>query len=150
MATTAQSPVVSKPDATVRKTYLNQRLSGAFSGLSSFMKNRKNWKLNRKQTEKELRRINSFAVHRDARKHFKRRPMFVDSINSIWQADLKELGSLAEYNNCNSFVLVVIDSFSKVAYTRMIKQKTAKYMIPAFKSIFREAKIRPQFLLTDR
>ena len=149
MAATAQSRVI-KPEATVRKSYLNQRLSGAFSGISSFMKNRKNWKLNRKQTEKELRKINAYAVHRDARKNFKRRPILVDSINSIWQSDLKDISNSAEFNNCNYFVLVVVDSFSKVAYTRMIKQKTAKYMIPAFKSIFKQAGARPQFLLTDR
>ena len=134
--------------AEIRRTYLNARNSGSFSGIDSFLKNRKKWK-NREEVEKELQKIQAYSVHKNARKKFKRRTVRVLFLNETWGSDLKDVSSIAEYNNCNNFILVVIDLFSKYAYTRMIKDKSNDSIIKAFKSIFREAKTSPAYLWTD-
>jgi len=133
-----------------RRTYLNQRLSGSFSGLSGFLKNRKILTGKREEAQKELQKIRAYSLHKDIKHKFKRRPILVNFINEIWSSDLKDIRSIAKYNNNNNFVLVVIDSLSKKAYTRMIKTKTPENVIRAFKSIFKEAGSKPVYLFTDR
>lgn len=134
--------------AEIRRTYLNARNSGSFSGIDSFLRNRKKWK-NKEEVEKELQKIQAYSVHKLARKKFKRRPVKVLFLNEVWGSDLRDVSSIAEYNNCNNFVLVVIDIFSKFAYTRMLKDKSNDSMIRAFKSVFREAGKTPSYLWTD-
>jgi len=74
----------------------------------------------------------------------------VNFINEIWCADLKDISTIAKYNNNNTFVLVVVDAFSKKAYTRLLKNKNAETMIQMFKSVLREAKAKPFYLFTDQ
>ena len=133
----------------IKRSYLNQRLSGSFSGVSGFVRNRKKWS-DKKEVEAELRKLNAYALHKDVRTKFKRRPTSVHLINEVWASDLKDVSSLAEYNNCNTFVLVVVDGFSKKGYARLLKSKRPADMIAAFTSIFKEAKAKPMYLFTDR
>ena len=133
----------------IRRSYLNQRFSGAFSGLSGFLRNRKTW-TNKKKVEKELKQLNAYSLHKDIRRKFKRRRVLFNFINQTWASDLKDISTIAEWNNCNYFVLIVVDAFSKKAYVRMLKNKSSKSMIRAFDSIFREAKTKPLNLFTDR
>ena len=133
----------------VKKSYLNQTLSGSFSGVSGFLKNRKKFK-DKQQVENELRKIRSFTLHKNIRRKFPRTPIKVLFLNETWSADLRDISNIKEHNNCNTFVLCVIDNFSKFAYTRPIKDKSADSMIKAFKSIFKEAGTTPSFLFTDQ
>ena len=134
--------------AEIRRTYLNARNSGSFSGIDSFLRNRKKWK-NQSEVEKELQKIQAYSVHKLARKKFKMRPVKVLFLNKVWGSDLGDISSITEFNNCNNFVLVAIDIFSKFAYTRMLKDKSNEGMIKAFKSIFREAGKMPAYLWTN-
>jgi len=133
----------------IRRSYLNQRFSGSFSGLSGFLKNRKRWN-DKKVVEEELQKINAYALHKDIQRKFPRRKVMVNFINEIWSADLKDISNLAKYNNGHTFLLIVVDSFSKRAYVRPIKNKSAEIVIKAFKSILREAGAKPIYLFTDR
>jgi transposase InsO family protein len=63
---------------------------------------------------------------------------------------LKDISNIAEWNNCNHFVLIVVDAFSKKAYVRMLKDKTSKSMTTAFKSVFKEAKAKPMYIFSDQ
>ena len=136
--------------SSVRKAYLNQRWAGSFSGLSGFLRNRKEWAKRKPEVEKELRGIRAYALHKDARKRFPRRKIYVNYVNEVWSADLKDISNIAPYNNCNFWILVVVDTLSKRAYTRMLKNKSAPRVIAAFKSIFKEADAKPELLFTDR
>jgi Integrase core domain len=132
----------------IRRSYLNQRFSGAFSGLSGFLKNRKKW-TDRNAVAQELRKLDAYSLHRDVRRKFKRRRIFVQFINEIWAADLKDISTISKWNNGANFVLVVVDALSKKAYTRAIKNKSSSSMVKAFKSIFKEAKAVPHYLFVD-
>ena len=135
--------------ATIKQSYLNQTYSGSYGGLSGFLKNRKKWK-DQKEVGKELRKLRSFALHGDIRYKFPRRRIMINFINEVWAADLKQLSEEDAEVNKIGYLLVVVDAFSKYAWVRPIKQKTAQYMISAFKSIIRDAGRPPLTLFTDQ
>lgn len=70
-------------------------------------------------------------LHRDARKHFPRRYSVMRGIADTLQADLIEMPK----DRGMKFCLVVIDTFSKVAYVRPLKTKTGSEVTKAMKSI---------------
>ena len=121
----------------VKRSYLNQRLTGAFSLLSGFMKNRKQWN-DKNAVEKELRKLSSYALHKPVRKKFKRRRVHVYFINETLSIDLKDLQSLSRYNRGYKHVLGVVDAFSKYAWVRPIKDKKATTVVKALNSILKE------------
>ena len=134
--------------ADVKRTYLNHVLSGSFSAVSGFMKNRLKYK-DKTQVESELRKLRGFALHKPIRRKFKRTPIKILFLGETWSCDLRDVQNIAAYNNCNRYVLCCVDNFSKYAYTSLLKDKTAESMIKAFKRIFREAAVRPTYLFTD-
>lgn len=134
----------------IRRSYLNRRFTGAFSALSGFLRNRQKWK-DRRKVDKELRKLESYSLHRPIRRKFKRRRTLVNFINEIWQADLKILGrDMIAANRPYTCILFCIDTLSKKLWTRFLKDKTPKSVISAFRSIFKEAKATPVFLFTDQ
>ena len=135
--------------ATIKQNYLNQTYSGSYSGLTGFLKNRKKWK-DPNEVSKELRKLRGFALHGDVRYKFPRRRIMVSFIGEMWASDLKQLSEEDAEVNKVGYLLVVVDAFSKYAYARTLKDKTAKHMINAFKSIIREAGRSPLTLFTDR
>ena len=135
--------------AQVKKSWLNHTRAGSYSGVNAFVRSQKHW-LSRLDAETELRKINSYSLHKSVRRKFKRRHVKINFYNEIWSADLKDISNIAEYNNCNNFILVVVDAFSKQAFCRLIKNKTSASMIKAFKSILKESKgEKPIYLWTD-
>ena len=133
----------------ITRTYLNQRFSGSYSGLSGFIKNRKTWK-DRKVIDEELRKLDAYSLHRPVRRKFQRRKILVNFIGEIFASDLKDISSISQFNRGYTFVLVVVDGFSKKAYTRLLKDKSGKTMLTAFKSIFKEAGMTPNLLFVDQ
>ncbi|OON93311.1 MAG: hypothetical protein ATN32_09025 [Candidatus Epulonipiscium fishelsonii] len=65
-----------------------------------------------------------------------------------FQVDLCDMQALAEHNNRFKYMLTVIDVFSKIAYVRVLKNKTAAEVVRAFESIFKDGQM-PEKLQTD-
>lgn len=133
----------------VRRSFLNQRFSGSFSGLDGFLRNRKKWK-DKNAVEKELKKLKSYALHAPVKNKFPRRRIKVQFEHEIYTSDLKDISSYASVNNGYTFLLIVLDCFTKKAYVRPIRDKSSKSMIPAFASILRESKATPTYLYTDQ
>ena len=91
----------------------------------------------------------TYTLHRQARKHYSTRKYIVHKIDEQWQADLADMSLLAKENNGNHFILTVIDIFSRYAWARPLKNKTAKGVAAAFNSIFREGRV-PERIQTDK
>ena len=135
--------------ADVRRTYVNARVAGAFQGLSGFLRNRKRWK-NKVELENQLRQLEGYALHKPVRHKFPRRAIKLLFKYDVLSADLKDISSIAKYNNQNTFVLVCIDGFSKRAFVRFLKQKTGKCVLNALKSIFKEMEAVPRHFFVDQ
>ena len=92
----------------------------------------------------------SYSLHKQAQRHFKRNPLYVNGIDDQWQADLADMQALSRDNKGHKSIMTVIDIFSKRAWAIAIKNKSAKEMLTAFQRIFKEAHPRkPARFQTD-
>ena len=82
------------------------------------------------------------------RRHFKRRCVVVGGPNQQWQADLVDMSRLKKSNDGTTFLLTVIDVFSKRAWCIPLKNKSAASLVAAFKQLLRERS--PITLQTDK
>lgn len=74
-------------------------------------------------------------LHRQARRNFFRRSTVMQGIDDTIQADLVEMIPYASANSGNKYILTVINIFSKKAYARAIKNKSAREVTEAMKSV---------------
>jgi len=68
----------------------------------------------------------TYTLHRPVRHNFQLRRIIVSGIDDQWQADLIHLTKLKKFNNGHTFVLIVIDVFSKFAWAEPLRRKQAK------------------------
>ena len=73
----------------------------------------------------------------------------VSGIDKIWGADLADMTAFENYNDGYTFLLLVIDIFSKYGWIVPLKNKEGKTMVNAFKTIFKEGRT-PGKLWTDK
>lgn len=87
-------------------------------------------------------------IYRTARVNFPRRHVILKDINDLWQADLVDLQSISNYNYGYNYILVVIDAFSKYAWSFPLKRKTKDEVFAAFKRLWK-GNLIPKNLQTD-
>lgn len=88
-------------------------------------------------------------LHTPARRNYPRRRVEMKCIDNHWQADLVELGAYAKSNKNHKFLLTVIDCFSKFAFAKPVKDKSATSVAAAMLSIFNDSGRYPKNLQTD-
>lgn len=91
----------------------------------------------------------AYTLHKTAPLKYKRNRVFVYGIDMQYQADLVDMSAYAEENDNNHFLLTCIDVFSKYAWTRVLKNKSALAVAKAFQSILEEGHV-PGVLQTDK
>jgi hypothetical protein len=74
-------------------------------------------------------------LHKPAIKNFKRRQIRTYEINEIFGIDLVDMANLKEDNNNITFLLNVIDLYSRFVWSIPLKSKSAVDVLNAFKSI---------------
>lgn len=77
-------------------------------------------------------------LHHSARKNFPRRSFEMRGIDDTFQIDLVEMIPYARENKGYKYILMVIDTFSKYAWIKKLKNKTGLEVTKAMKSIFDE------------
>lgn len=80
-------------------------------------------------------------IHTPARKHFKRRKVDIRGINETFQADLVDMLTYSKSNGGFKYLLTVIDTFSKYAWTIPLKDKSGKSVTKAMQKIFDQGRI---------
>lgn len=89
-------------------------------------------------------------IHKEARKNFLRRSVNLNGIDDLWQADLIDFQNLKSFNQGYSYVFVVLDCFSKFAWTIPVKTKTKSEVANAFINILVTTHRKPDNLQTDK
>ena len=102
----------------------------------------------RKRVAEWLSEQDAYTLHKPARRHFKRRRVIVGGLRQQWQADLVDMSQLKKDNNGMTFLLTVIDVFSKVAWCVPMKNKSAASLVAALDSTFSRG--WPKTLQTDQ
>ena len=126
-------------DKRLSRIFTNPRVGESFGGLDTLWRavNKDGVRryISRDRVRKWLRDRRPYTLHRQPKRRFQRRKVVVSGINDQWQADLVDVSSLASSNNKHTFILTVIDVFSKVGYAQPLRNKEARSITNAFKTI---------------
>jgi hypothetical protein len=93
--------------------------------------------------------IESYTLHREFHKQ-QRNISFSHFKRYQFQMDLVEVQELSQYNDNIRYLLNVIDTFTRFAFVRPLKDKKASTVLDQFKSILIEAKEKPHMIVMDK
>jgi transposase InsO family protein len=82
-------------------------------------------KIDSKSMGNALSEVDSYTLHREYKRPKFRNPFFIYSLRQQIQMDLIDFSQLAKYNDQVTFLLVVIDTFSKKAWIEPMINKSA-------------------------
>ena len=85
--------------------------------------------MSRQQVEKWLSKELSYTLHKPVRKRFSLNKTIVFYIDELWQMDLCDTSSLKQFNDGDTFILRIIDVFSKIGFARSLKDKKRSHRI---------------------
>lgn len=89
-------------------------------------------------------------LHKAARRNFRTLPVTLKGINDLLQADLVDVSRFKKFNKNHTFILMVINAFSKQAFAVPLKNKSAPVVTKAFEEILNKIDQPVKNLLTDR
>lgn len=132
----------------LRQNYRKPGHPIAFSGINKIY-DFYNHKIPINKIKHILSGIESYTLHREFHKqprnisytHFKRYQ---------FQMDLVEVQQLASYNDNVRYLLNVIDTFTRYAFVRPLKNKQANNVLEQFKDILNEAVQKPYMVVLDK
>jgi hypothetical protein len=136
-------------DTTLHQIYYNSGHPAAFSNADRLFL-AVNKRIPKKAIQQWLKKQLTYTLHKPKRKFFNRTPYLVDNIDDQWQTDLIDLRSISYENKGFNFILVIIDVFSKYAWTIPIKNKTPLEIINAFKRTFNSSGRKPLYVVSDK
>lgn len=92
----------------------------------------------------------SRELHKPARKTFPRLKVRSRFKNEIWSCDLVEMGEWSAENDGYKYMLNVVDVFTRYAWSRPLKSKSALDTFAAFLDIIDTDKVKPKHLYVDQ
>ncbi len=95
-----------------------------------------------------LSRQNAYTLHKPIRKRFPRNRVVGAGIDTDWQSDLIDVLPLKRYNEGYSYIVVMIDVFSRYAWAIPVKNKRADTVLEDFKQVLKSGR-KPYRLVTD-
>ncbi|CAB3976754.1 uncharacterized transposon-derived [Paramuricea clavata] len=102
----------------------------------------KHERLNNKQKE-------AYTLHSRKFTKYKRLPINIYSRNAQWSIDLADLNNLSRFNNQYRYLLVCVDIYSRYAFVRPLKTKTARNVANKFEDILIKEKEIPLKIQSD-
>ena len=106
-----------------------------------------------KQTHNQVRKWlldqDAFSLLQPVKYRFKRQRVITRGIDDMWDVHLADMANIADHNEGNRFLLIVIDVFSKYLWVQPIPNKSHGSIIKAFEPIFQQTTKRPRTLRTD-
>ena len=133
--------------AYVRRLYTNPLFSGSLQGKRGFFSNR--GLPNQKDIEANLISLPEFSLLRPARLKYKTRKTVYPWLNHTFCSDLIVLTSYTKENQGYSYILLVMDGFSRYLWARKLKQKTGIAVANALSDIFKKSGRIPRYFHTD-
>lgn len=102
-----------------------------------------------KKAEAILSELDGYTLHKDFKITRSKNPYFIYKPRAQFQADLIDVRSLARFNNNITFLLIVIDSFSRFLFAKPLANKRAITVLNAFREIFQSLETLPRTMLCD-
>jgi hypothetical protein len=138
-------------DQTLRLIYYDPKSEGGFASIDKLYAaaKLKDPHVTRTEVRNWLASELTYSLHAPTQTNFSRNRCVVEHVDEQWQADLVDMASVKRNNNNVSFILTVIDMFSKFAFTIPLKNKSGQSLKKAFQQIFSKGRI-PMKLQTDK
>ena len=136
----------------LERIYYDPRHSGSFGGVDKLYRAvRKEGKyvLGRAKIRKWMETQETFGLHRQINRKFKRQRVISPYIDYQWDADTAVMKTYAKANDGYGYFLLIIDVFSKFVWTRPLKSTKGIEMCKALESVFVEGRT-PEHLRTDK
>ena len=127
----------------LQERYYDPKRAGSYGGVAALRR-----AVPEQNVERWLSEQDAYTLHKPVRRHFKRRCVVVGGPNQQWQADLVDMSRLKKTNDGTTFLLTVIDVFSKVAWCLPLKNKSAVSLVTAFTQLLSNK--APTTLQTDK
>ena len=121
----------------INKSYTDIKNPASFGSVRKLYKflKQKHKNIKYSDVEKHLSTQDEYSLHKPIVKKFERNKVLVSGIDDTWQIDLIDMRVFKKENNNISYILTIIDVFSKYAWGRMIENKQADTIMIAFKSV---------------
>ena len=111
----------------LQQRYYDLKRVGSYGGVAALRR-----VVPEQDVERWLSEQDTYTLHKPVRRRFKRRCVVVGGPNQQWQADLVDMSRLKKVNDGTTFILTVIDVFSKQAWCVPLKNKSAASLLAAF------------------
>ena len=131
----------------LNKVYYSPKSPGGFSGVAG-LKRVTGYKTSK--IKDWLEKQDAYTLHKPAYRKFERRKVVVTGPNHQWAADLVDVSALRKNNEDNTFLLTVIDVFTKKAACRVLLRKSGPCVAKAFENILVNTDTPPRKLQTDK
>ena len=120
--------------------YKDPTFAGSFSGKKRFYDHVKLDKpsVTLKKVGKELAAVDTYTLHKPVRKPTLYRRIITKGINEFYQADLVDMQKHSKVNDGYKWILNIIDTFSKKAWSFKLKNKGAKSMHDVMEPFLKE------------
>ena len=113
----------------LRRRYFNAKRVSSYGGVEAV---KRAPHTSERFVKKWLSEMDTYTLHKPVRTTFKRRCVVVGGLHQQWQADLVDVSNLKNDNDGITFLLTVIDVFSKSARCIPLKNKSASSLVAAF------------------
>lgn len=138
--------------AYLKTIYYDSKHPGSFGGedkLYRAVRNDGKYEISRHTIKKFLRKQETFTVHKQYQRHFKRRQVIATYMDYMWDIDLAVFDSFKSANDNYLYFLLAIDIFSRYVWTVPLKSKKATDIVKALQQIFKGSRI-PDYVRADK
>lgn len=118
---------------TIRQQWKSGKHPISFGGISTVKRYFPH--ASRKLIREALGGIDTYTLFREEKQPKPYNPIYVRNKRELLQSDLIDLRSIASQNDGMTFLLVVLDTFSRFAWIKPLKTKSAQEVLTAFKAI---------------
>jgi transposase InsO family protein len=141
-------------DKTLNNIYTNVSNPASFSSIAALYKEAKRQRcpgVTIAKVKEFLKSQDTYTLHKQAVRRFKRNRIIVSSMDEQWQIDLADMRFINKENNGFKWLLTCIDVLSKFAWTVAVRSKNGNDVTTAFASILRAAHPRkPERIQSDK
>ena len=127
----------------LQQRYYDPKRVGSYGGVAALRR-----VVPEQEVERWLSEQDTYTLHKPVRRRFKRRCVVVGGPNQQWQADLVDMSRLKKVKDGTTFILTVINVFSKLAWCVPLKNKSAASLVAAFTQLLSNG--APNTLQTDK
>ena len=135
----------------LEQIYQDPRNPGSFSGADKLHEiiTREGFRVSKYKVAKWLKGKESYTIFKTPRRTFKRNTIVMAEIDDVWATDLMVITQVEKANSDTSYVLVVIDIFSRYVWLRGLPDKRPKSVALAFEDVLSEGR-RCKALYSDK